>query len=128
MSDRLARGNPLLNTDAMLAKVVPPSWQSNSLAKIASQIRIETEAAEAAAEEAAVATKTLADANHREIYHRMSAGDLLIEAKAQVPHGEWLPWLESNLAMSDRSARVWMQLAKGREKIEAEIGSRDDGA
>ena len=30
--------------------------------------------------------------------HAMKAGELLAEAKAAVPHGEWLPWIEANCA------------------------------
>ena len=29
--------------------------------------------------------------------HARHAGDLLLEAKAQVKHGEWLPWLEAHV-------------------------------
>ena len=50
----------------------------------------------------------------------MAAGDLLIEAKTQIPHGGWLPWLKANVEISDRTARVYMQSAKNR----AEIGRR----
>jgi hypothetical protein len=39
-------------------------------------------------------------------------GGLLIEAKAQVSHGEWLPWLAENVAISERTAQEWMRLAK----------------
>lgn len=37
-------------------------------------------------------------------------GQLLREAKAQLPHGKWLPWLEKNTQISDRTARSWMRL------------------
>lgn len=39
------------------------------------------------------------------------AGNLLIEAKAQVPHGEWLPWLRANFEGHTRTAQGYMQLA-----------------
>ena len=29
--------------------------------------------------------------------HARRAGELLIQAKAGVPHGEWLPWLAANV-------------------------------
>jgi hypothetical protein len=32
-------------------------------------------------------------------------GQLLLEAKEQVEHGKWLPWLEENFDMAERSAR-----------------------
>lgn len=56
----------------------------------------------------------------------MACGDLLIEAKAQVPQGQWLPWLKANCEMSDRTARIWMRLARNRAAIESEIGSAAD--
>jgi phage N-6-adenine-methyltransferase len=50
----------------------------------------------------------------------MAAGDLLIEAKVQLKHGQWLPWLtESCRGLSVRMAQLYMRLAKEREAIEA---------
>jgi Protein of unknown function (DUF3102)/DNA methylase len=43
--------------------------------------------------------------------HAWRAGDALIEAKRQQRHGEWLPWLAANFDGSDRTARVYMQIA-----------------
>lgn len=42
----------------------------------------------------------------------IEAGNLLTECKAAVPHGEWLPWLESNFAFTDRTARRWMKVSE----------------
>lgn len=39
-------------------------------------------------------------------------GKRLIEAKAQLDHGEWLPWLEEKVGFSDRSAQGFMRIAK----------------
>lgn len=44
--------------------------------------------------------------------HAREAGKLLINAKDQLPHGAWLPWLTENFEMSERTARGYMQLAK----------------
>src|SRR5712671_939062 len=52
---------------------------SNSLPELAARIR---------AEHAATG-----EALKSSIDHSIAAGELLIEAKAKVPHGEWLPWL-----------------------------------
>lgn len=41
----------------------------------------------------------------------IAAGRLLIEAKASVGHGGWLPWLKENVGISERTARRYMQLA-----------------
>lgn len=42
----------------------------------------------------------------------LKAGHLLIEAKAALGHGEWLPWLRANLDMSERTAQGYMRLAR----------------
>ena len=39
-------------------------------------------------------------------------GEKLIEAKAQLPHGGWLPWLERNFPASPRTAQGYMRLAR----------------
>jgi hypothetical protein len=49
--------------------------RSNSLTDLAARIRIEHEATAAALQ--------------RRVMHAMAAGDLLIEAKAQLKHGQW---------------------------------------
>ena len=38
--------------------------------------------------------------------HWLEAGRLLIEAKAQIPHGGWAGWLETNVGFSDRGAAL----------------------
>jgi hypothetical protein len=43
--------------------------------------------------------------------HAINAGEKLIEAKSLVKHGEWLPWLATNFPGSERTARLYMQLA-----------------
>jgi hypothetical protein len=42
----------------------------------------------------------------------IAAGNMLIEAKAALPHGKWQEWLSDQVGMSDRSARRYMQLAR----------------
>jgi hypothetical protein len=78
--------------------------QSNSLADLAARIKAEHEAT--------------AIAMQRGIEHAMAA-DLLIEAKAKLKHGQWLPWLTEHCAMSDRSAQRYIRIAKNRTSIEA---------
>jgi hypothetical protein len=53
----------------------------------------------------------------------MAAGDLLIEAKAQLKHGHWLPWLRDNCNISERTAQLYMRLAKNRAAIEEQAKS-----
>jgi hypothetical protein len=43
-----------------------------------------------------------------------------------VAHGQWLPWLTKNCAMSERTARLYMRVAGGRGLIEAENGNVAD--
>lgn len=50
--------------------------------------------------------------------HAMRCGDLLVEAKAGCPHGEWQPWLAEHFDGSARSARGYMRLANNRELLE----------
>jgi hypothetical protein len=80
---------------------------SNSLADLAARIRAEHQAT------AAALTSS--------VEHAMTAGDLLLEAKAQVNHGQWLPWLTERCAMSERTAQLYMRIAKNRATIEMNI-------
>ncbi len=87
---------------------------SNSLADLAARIRAEHEAT-------AVALR-------RSVMHAMAAGELLIEAKAQLGrHGTWLPWLAKNCAISERTAQLYMKLAKNRAVIEKEMANPQCG-
>lgn len=49
------------------------------------------------------------------VQHAIQAGELLTEAKAQVKHGEWLPWLGANFPASTRTAQGYMRLAERAE-------------
>jgi len=51
--------------------------------------------------------------------HAIAAGELLIEAKALLKHGQWLPWLADHCAISDRTAQLYMRCAKNSSAIEA---------
>ena len=42
----------------------------------------------------------------------LGIGQRLIEAKAMLPHGEWLPWLTEQVEFSERPARNFMRLAR----------------
>lgn len=46
------------------------------------------------------------------IHHARQAGELLIEAKQQIKHGEWIPWLEANCEVGPRQAQKYMRLVK----------------
>ncbi|MBR2934887.1 MAG: DUF3102 domain-containing protein [Oscillospiraceae bacterium] len=42
----------------------------------------------------------------------LSIGQRLIEAKAVLPHGSWLPWLAEKVEFSERTAQTFMRLAR----------------
>lgn len=57
----------------------------------------------------------LADSKAGEaIDHAVEAGKLLLEAKAAMPHGEWLGWLESNIWVTPRRCQQYMRAALGK--------------
>lgn len=47
----------------------------------------------------------------RSLDHAKEAGKLLLDAKAQLDHGKWLPWLKE-IGVKDRTARLYIQCAK----------------
>jgi hypothetical protein len=49
--------------------------------------------------------------------HAIAAGMMLIEAKRQVAHGEWQPWLTANCSVPARTARHYMGLALRRKRL-----------
>jgi hypothetical protein len=51
--------------------------------------------------------------------HAKRAGQLLIEAKRQTKHGEWLPWLQANVEFSPRAAQGYMRIAARWGELEA---------
>ncbi len=85
---------------------------SNSLPDLAARIRAEHEATATAMKGA--------------VEHAIAAGELLLQAKGQLKHGQWLPWLEQNCEISERSAQRYMRLAENREQIEAKSATVSD--
>jgi hypothetical protein len=49
---------------------------------------------------------------HNTIRHAIRCGELLLEMKRRVGHGNWLTWLEENFEASERTARNYMEIAK----------------
>lgn len=54
------------------------------------------------------------------VEHAHKAGQLLIEAKKDVSHGQWGEWVKINCQFSERTARKYMQLSK--RPLEADLG------
>jgi Protein of unknown function (DUF3102) len=44
--------------------------------------------------------------------HAITAGNGLIEAKALLKHGEWLPWLKEHVGFSERTAQMYMKIVR----------------
>jgi len=49
--------------------------------------------------------------------HAFLAGKALIEAKGQLGHGEWLPWLAANFDASQPTASRYMQVAANYSRV-----------
>ena len=45
------------------------------------------------------------------LHHALECGRLLLEAKKQVGHGAWLPWLAENCKFSKRTAQAYMRVS-----------------
>lgn len=54
----------------------------------------------------------LAEADAAGLEHYRQAGEMLIEAKDQISHGSWSPWLKKNFELSQDTARRYMRLAR----------------
>ena len=80
---------------------------SNHLIDLAARIKAEHEAVSVALKDS--------------VRHAIEAGSLLLEAKEQLKHGQWLPWLRDHCIMSERTAQLYMRCAKSRETIEKQI-------
>jgi len=80
---------------------------SNRLPVLAADIRREHEAVAAALKDS--------------LAHAIAAGELLLEAKTQLAHGQWLPWLRDHCTISERTAQLYMRVAKNRAEIESQI-------
>lgn len=52
------------------------------------------------------------DAARSAVQYAVEAGELLIQAKDQCKHGEWIPWLEDNCDFSKRTGQLYMRLAE----------------
>jgi hypothetical protein len=86
---------------------------SNSLVDLAARIKAEHEAVSAALKES--------------VRHAIVAGELLIEAKGKLAHGQWLPWIQDHCTISERTAQLYMRVAKNRVEIENQIRNDDCG-
>jgi hypothetical protein len=80
--------------------------QSNYLTDLAARIRGEHEACISALQ--------------RGLAHAIAAGKLLLEAKEQIPHGQWLPWLREHAQIPERTAQRYMKVAPWAAEIKSD--------
>lgn len=64
------------------------------------------------AESIATHHKMATEAALNAVEYACQAGELLNQAKEQVAHGEWLPWLREHCGLSERTARNYMRLSR----------------
>lgn len=50
------------------------------------------------------------------VSHAVEAGQLMLKAKAAIPHGEWLSWLTSYVTVTPRQAQRYIALARGKQQ------------
>jgi hypothetical protein len=53
-------------------------------------------------------------------------GQLLLEAKAELPHGKFLNWLKDNIEVSQRQAQRYMQAASGKDLRLSDFNPKND--
>ena len=51
------------------------------------------------------------------LQHALRCGELLLQAKQGMAHGEWLPWLEANCMLRPCMAQAYMRLARELPKL-----------
>ncbi len=56
--------------------------------------------------------------------HAIKCGALLIEAKAGLEHGRWLPWIQANCPFSERTAQAYMRLAERVSRLDKQEAQR----
>jgi hypothetical protein len=52
------------------------------------------------------------------VEHALIGGRALIVARSLLPHGAWLPWLRERCEIKERTAQLYMQLARHRDELE----------
>jgi hypothetical protein len=90
--------NNIVNPPAMMVTV-------NALDELAERINAEHHQAE--------------NALRAGLQHAKNAGDLLIEAKKQCKHGDWLLWLKKHVRFSERVAQGYMRVSRKWGELEA---------
>ena len=53
-------------------------------------------------------------------------GKLLLDAKVEIPHGQFLKWIENNLLISPRQAQRYILSASGKDLKLSDFGTKND--
>jgi hypothetical protein len=69
----------------------------------------------------------LSAADQAGLEHYQRAGEMLVEAKGQVPHGSWSRWLTKNFELSQTQARRYIRLARVAEADDAAFKTTPEG-
>ncbi|MHC4538305.1 MAG: DUF3102 domain-containing protein [Planctomycetota bacterium] len=54
------------------------------------------------------------------LHKAMRIGELLTQQKASLQHGQWLPWLEKNIPIKERTVQRYMLLHEYRERLKSD--------
>jgi Protein of unknown function (DUF3102) len=92
-----------------MSETVPFQPSGNPLAGLATKIR--------------ECHKQVVDAGKNIVRKAIDAGEALIEAKRQVGHGNFGRWVKDNCELSERTAEVYMECARNRQKLAAIIAA-----
>jgi hypothetical protein len=58
-------------------------------------------------------------------YHR-AAGEKMLEAKSQIPHGQFGAWFNRSFRITQRTAQYYMSLVKTEKRTDVRFSSMDD--
>jgi hypothetical protein len=58
-------------------------------------------------------------------YHR-AAGEKMLEAKSQIPHGQFGAWVNRHFQITQRAAQYYMSLVKTEKRTSVRFSSMDD--
>jgi hypothetical protein len=67
---------------------------------------------DALAERINAAHEAAADSISRGLVQAKYSGELLLQARARLPHGAWLPWLRDKTSVNERLAQRYMKIAR----------------
>lgn len=57
------------------------------------------------------------EAGESMVEHAIRAGEMLTQAKGQLPHGEWLPWLEEHFSGNRQTAAGYMRVSANVQRV-----------